>query len=181
MLIWRKRSERKYTGLDFAPSRRPQNRRIIFGIARFSNRHNHLPANWALFHAVSEGRFKKLSGRLRKLRIGKPFFSVLRHETPAHIRRLSCVINEAKRMYSVEGAIGVACRRIVRLQKMKLRSLVGMLLHKGGELARISFSGSRVLSESQEFVQKRGRRSREEHRRMYHSDVMQGAVFEAEF
>src|SRR5207245_4230728 len=86
---------------------------------------------------------------------------------------LSCVINEAKRMYSVEGAIGVACRRIVRLQKMKLRSLVGMLLHKGGQLARISFSRSRVLSESQEFVQKRGRRSREEHRRMYHSDVMQ--------
>src|SRR5260370_39862079 len=84
-------------------------------------------------------------------------------------------------MYSVEGAIGVACRRIVRLQKMKLRSLVGMLLHKGGELARVSFSGTRVLSESQEFVQKRGRGSREEHRRMYHSDEMQGAVFDAEF
>ena len=84
-------------------------------------------------------------------------------------------------MYSIEGAIGVARWRIVRLQKMKLRSLVGMLLHKGGELARISFSRSRVLSESQEFVQKRGRRSREEHRRMYRSDVMQGAVFEAEF
>jgi hypothetical protein len=180
-LIWRKRSERKCTGLDFAPSRRPQNCWIIFGIARFSNRHNHLPVNWALFHAVSEGRLKKISGRLRKLCIGKRSFSVLRHETKAHIRRLSCVINEAKRMYSIEGAIGVACWRIVRLQKMKLRSVVGMLLHKGGQLARISFSRMHVLSESQEFVQKRGRGSREKHRRMYHSHVMQGAVFEAEF
>jgi hypothetical protein len=72
-----------------APSLRPQNRRIIFGITRFSNRHNHRPANWALFHAVSEGRLKKLSALLRKLRIGKRFFSVLRHEAPAHIRRLS--------------------------------------------------------------------------------------------
>src|SRR4029077_18775496 len=171
----------KCTGLDFAPSRRPQNRRIIFGIARLSDRHNHLPAYWALFHAVSEGRLKKISALLRKLRIGKRSFSVFRHETKAHIRHLSCVINEVKRMYSIEGAIGVARWRIVRLQKMKLCSVVGMLLHKGGQLARISFSRMHVLTESQEFVQKRGRRSREEHRRMYHSYVMQGAVFEAEF
>src|SRR5258708_39168580 len=84
-------------------------------------------------------------------------------------------------MHAAEGAIRVACRRVGRLQKMKLRSLVGMLLHRGGELPRISFSRSRVLSESHGFVEKRGRRSREEHRRMYHSDMMQGAVFEEEF
>jgi hypothetical protein len=48
-------------------------------------------------------------------------------------------------------------------------------------LARISFSRTHVLSESQEFVQKRGRRSREEHRRMQHSHVVQGTVFETEF
>jgi hypothetical protein len=65
---------------------------------------------------------------------------VFRHEAPAHVRCPCIVVDEAEGMNPIESRIGVARRRIVGLQEMKLRGLVGMLFHEGSELAGIGFA-----------------------------------------
>src|SRR5260370_26001992 len=108
--------------------------------------------NGALLQALSKGIIEKIVRLLRQLCVRYRLLAVFRHEAPAHVRWPCIVVDEAEGMYPIESSIGVARGRIVGLQEMKLRGLVGMLFHEGSQLAGIGFACLYVLGERQELV-----------------------------